>query len=354
VRRILVLLAALIIAPDAAVAQDGLELHFLDVGQGDAVLLRAPSGQTALYDSGPSGQRIVEALRERGVERLDLVIASHNHADHIGGLAEVIREFRPRFYMDNGVPHTTQTYRRVLEAVRDAGAQLIEPTERRISLGDAVLQILPPPGRPGWGHNDNSVGVIASYGDFRASLFGDAERAQQEWMLSEARHHLRRVAVHKASHHGSRNGDVSAVMASLRPEVVVIGVGAGNQYGHPHAEAIALYNGVGAEVYRTDRHGTVLVTGQRSGRFEVRTGRDARSRAPPRGRAPAAAAPTGCIDINSASPEALQGIVHIGEGRARQVVRHRPFGSVRDLTRVSGIGPARLRDIEAEGKACVR
>jgi competence protein ComEC len=351
--RLIVLLAALLIAPPEAAAQDGLELHFLDVGQGDAVLLRAPTGQTALYDGGPSGQRIVDALRERGVDRLDLVIASHNHADHIGGLAVVIREFRPRFYMDNGVPHTTQTYRRVLEAVRDAGAQLIEPTDRRISLGDAVLQILPPPGRPAWGHNDNSVGVIASYGAFHASLFGDAERAQQEWMLRETRHHLRRVAVHKASHHGSRNGDISAMMASLRPEVVVIGVGAGNQYGHPHTEAVALYNGVGAEVYRTDRHGTVVVTGRRDGRFEVRTGRNAQPRAPPGGRPPVAA-PAGCIDINSASPQALQGIVHIGEGRAREVVRHRPFRTVQELTRVRGIGPARLRDIKAEGKACIR
>jgi len=353
VRRLLLALAlALLNTPAVALVQP-LELHFLDVGQGDAVLILAPTGQAALYDGGPPGRNLSRMLRERGVERLDLVIASHNHADHIGGLPEVIREFRPRFYMDNGIPHTTQAYRRVLEAVRDVDAQLIEPTARRIGLGEASLQILPPPGRKAWGHNDNSIGVIVTYGDFRASLLGDAERAQQEWLLRGQAQHLRPVAVHKASHHGSRNGDIAAMTQRLRPQVVVIGVSDGNQYGHPHAEALSLYAAAGAKVYPTDRHGTVVIRGHRDGRHEVRTVTSSRPRAPPTQRE-RSAAPAGCVDLNSAGTDALQEIVHIGPARAVRIVELRPFRSVRELSRVSGIGAERLADIETEGRACVR
>ena len=127
-------------------AQPPLRIAFLDVGQGDAVLIESPSGQAVLYDGGPAAETALRYLEQRGVDTLDLVVASHNHADHIGGLAAVLRRYRPRFYLDNGVPATTQTYRRVLQAVEAAGSQLLEPTSRRINLGDVVLHVLPPPG----------------------------------------------------------------------------------------------------------------------------------------------------------------------------------------------------------------
>lgn len=103
------------------------------------------------------------------------MIASHNHADHTGGIAEVVRLFKPRFYMDNGVPATTLTQAKVLEAVSNAGSQLLEPTDRRIALGDVSLHVIPPPGIPDSDHNDNSIGIAVEYGRFRLSLAGDAE-----------------------------------------------------------------------------------------------------------------------------------------------------------------------------------
>jgi beta-lactamase superfamily II metal-dependent hydrolase len=87
-----------------------------------------------------------------GVSAVSLAIASHNHADHIGGLAEVVGLFRPQFYMDNGVPATTRTYERLLGAVNAAGSQLLEPTLRRIQLGEVWLQVVPPPGIAAWEH----------------------------------------------------------------------------------------------------------------------------------------------------------------------------------------------------------
>src|SRR5690606_19895419 len=125
-------------------------------------------------DAGP-GSDVVAQLRELGVDTIHLFIASHNHADHIGGAAAVLRAFPVRFFMDNGVPHTTAAYRNMLEAVAALDIPLLEPERRSIELGDVALEILPPPGDPELDHNDNSIGVALAYGEFRAMFAGDAE-----------------------------------------------------------------------------------------------------------------------------------------------------------------------------------
>ena len=257
---------------------DNLILTFLDVGQGDAVLIQAPTGQTVLYDGGRYADRALELLQARGVTTLDLVIASHADFDHIHGLIEVVRYYKPRFFMDNGIPHTTQTYAELLQAVQEAGSQLLEPTSRTVSLGDVTLRILPPPGNASLGQNDNSVGVVVSYGSFKASLTGDSEAS--EWNYWESLGILEPVQLHKASHHGSANGDIPLTMSRLKPETVVVSVGAGNSYGHPTAEALRLYATVDAKVYRTDLQGTVTVAARSDGSYTVTTERAASSPQP--------------------------------------------------------------------------
>ncbi len=271
-----------------------LEIHVLDVGQGDAILIRTPEGRTVLYDGGPSRTAALDHLRELGVESLDLVVASHPHADHIGGLAAVIEAYRPPSVLDNGLPHTTQTYERYLVAVHEAGSRLLEPEARTLTLGSVALDVLPPPGVASWGLNDNSVGIVVRFGAFRMTLGGDAEGRQWAWWLDEGHVPEGPVEVHKASHHGSRNGDTAGAIGRLAPRTVVIGVGAGNQFGHPHDEALALYRGVGATIVRTDRDGTVSITATSDGRFRVgtedsslshraRTGYDSIESIPPKG-----------------------------------------------------------------------
>ena len=284
-RAFLVLLAALAFTACAGVVDgQGLELHFIDVGQGDAVLIRSPSGQNVLVDGGRRDDDALAYLRSVGIESLELVIASHADADHIGGLEEVVRYYKPRFFMDNGIPYTTQTYFGLLEAVQAAGGQIIEPTDRSIGLGDASLQLIPPPGDESLGNNDNSVGVIVSYGDFDAALTGDAEQPEFGWWQQNVPELLRPVEVYKAAHHGSPNGDSPESMAAFRPEAVVVSVGADNDYGHPSAEALALYECVGAAVYRTDLSGTVVVTADATGDYAVNASpSDPRLAAPVRG-----------------------------------------------------------------------
>jgi competence protein ComEC len=354
---LLVLLAATVscTTPTGAEAQAGpTTIHFLDVGQGDAVLIRAADGRAVLYDSGE--RSIVEQLRALDVRSLELVIVSHNHADHMGSVGEILTAFKPRFLMENGVPNTTRAFERMMQAARDAGTQILAPTSRTITLGDARLHVIPPPGRAsfGTGHNDNSIGIIVEIGSFRASLLGDAEHHLQDWWLQNHRASFRKVDVHKASHHGSRNGDTQAMMQVLSPTHVVISLGAGNTYGHPHAQALSLYQK--ATVHRTDQHGSVVVTVQPNGSYTVGRTRGDGQQATSTSSTAQSTTRT-CIDLNRASPAELQRITHIDAERAGQIIRLRAarrFNSVADITRVNGIGAARQRDIVQQGLACVR
>lgn len=242
-------------------------LHFIDVGQGDAVLIQGTGGQTVLYDGGRADDDTLPYLQALGITKLDVVIASHPDADHIGGLDAVIEFYQPQFFMDNGVVATTNTYQDLLEAVQAAGSQLLEPTRRTISLGDATLEIIPPPNVESFSRNDNSIGVVVDFGAFEAALTGDAEEEEFDWWLENTPEYLKQVEVYKSSHHGSKNGDTLESILTWQPETVVISVGASNPYGHPSPEALALYTSVDAVICRTDLNGSVVVTGSKDGSY---------------------------------------------------------------------------------------
>ena len=248
-----------------------LELTFLDVGQGDSVLIRSPSGQVVLYDGGRKDDQVLEYLRELGVQSLDLVVASHPDADHIGGLEAVIEAYRPGIVMTNALRYDSATFRGMRAVITDTGARLLEPTARRVNLGEVTLQVLPPPGDPSLGNNDNSVGLVISYGDFRAALTGDAEARQFNWWAQNVPGLLESVHIYKASHHGSENGDTPLSMSLFKPEVVVVSAGLDNAFGPPAARALRLYQAVGAEIYRTDLQGSITVVAEQDGSYEVET-----------------------------------------------------------------------------------
>lgn len=246
------------------------DIVFLDVGQGDAIVVRAPEGQTALIDAGP-GLDIGPQLAELGVGRLDLVVASHPHADHIGGMRQVLESMPVRYYMDNAQPHTTATYLSVLRTLQGRTDIIyLEATARTITLGSVRIHVLPLPARPSSNPNDHSVGLVVEHGDFRAFLSGDSERPELlHWLQARA---VPDVALLKAPHHGSDDAVSEPFLAAARPDVVVISVGSGNQFGHPSLAALATYPQYGADVYRTDLHGQVHVRGFEDGSYEVSHG----------------------------------------------------------------------------------
>ena len=267
--RIVLAAVVLFTAANTANAQE-LELRFLDVGQGDAVLIRN-AGKAALVDAGPSGG-IVRQLQALGVDSLDLFVASHNHADHIGGAEAVLGRMPVRFYLDNGYPHTTQTQARVLALVRDRNVTYLAATPRAISLGDATLRIIPSPFDDQTAEQNNlSVTIVVERGEFRALLTGDSEIPLINALLTSGA--VSDVDVLKAAHHGSRNGVTPAWLNRTKPEVVVISVGANNPYGHPAPWALRYYSAAGRRVLRTDVVGDVVITVGVDGCYEVATER---------------------------------------------------------------------------------
>ena len=257
-------------APAPPVAGGTLELRFLDVGQGDATLIRH-AGKAVLVDAGPT-DAVLARLRALGVDSLSLAVASHNHSDHIGGMDVVLANLPVRYYLDNGVPANTRIQRTVLQLVRDRGVTYLAPSSRTVELGDARLRVIPPPEKARSGdQNDESVALLLERGPFRALLTGDSERQELAALLRSAA--LPDVDVFKAPHHGSRTGLLDGWLERIRPEVVVISVGAGNDYGHPHAEALAAYRAAARTVLRTDEEGDVAITVDSAGCYEVRTTR---------------------------------------------------------------------------------
>jgi len=249
---------------------ESVRVTFLDVGQADAILIRSSEGQTALVDAGRSSP--VPALKELGVEEIDLLVATHPHADHIGGMVDVINSIPVRFYMDNGQPHTTATYQnlmRTLQQRTDITYLAAEP--RTIGLGSAEIEVLPLLPVNSTDHNNRSVGLVLRYGSFVVFLSGDSEVRELAFWVQQGV--VPDVTVLKAPHHGSDNGFTWEFLQDAQPEVVVISVGT-NSYGHPRPEALQAYSSVAKVVLRTDHDGQVTIVGHKDGRYEVVLGQE--------------------------------------------------------------------------------
>ncbi len=255
--------------PGGSAANGAARIVFLDVGQGDATLVISPEGRVALIDAGPSEIDLVSQLRRHGVDTVDVAIATHPHADHIGGMAGVFGEFPFRYYMDNGVPHTTRTYRELMETVQRSDVTYIEATGRSLRLGSVKLGVLPPPSDAA-SLNNGSIGILVEFGAFRALLTGDSEIEELNHFIDLG---VPDVDLLKAAHHGSRDGVSPGWLSATKPEVVVISCGRGNQYGHPHSWALRYYETVASEVYRTDADGEVIVVAGEDGEYSIITGR---------------------------------------------------------------------------------
>ncbi len=247
--------------------EPSVQITFLDVGQGDAVVIRSPEGQTAMVDAGPNAP--LRFLQQMGIEEVDLLVATHPHADHIGGLVDVLTARPVRFYMDNGQPHTTATYRRLMATIELLpDVTYLEAVPRTIELGSASLEVLELMS-PDVDHNNRSVSLILRFGAFVAFLSGDSERLELDHFIRNGV--VPDVTLLKAPHHGSINGFTPEFLEAAQPEVVVVSVGSGNPYHHPRPEALTAFGSVADHVLRTDRDGHVTVLGYADGSFEIVT-----------------------------------------------------------------------------------
>lgn len=236
-------------------------IDFLDVGQGDSILIRSPEGKTALIDAGPSRDAAYQALRRKRIESLDMVIVTHHHSDHYGGMDQVIRNLKPRYFLATNSPHTTKMYLKLLQTVRDEGITSVQPTARprRIELGSVVMTILPQPPETPDEENNNSIGIRLEYGGFVVIMTGDSEDDERKWWMSHNPDLLKDCTILKLAHHGSRNGTDQRWLDLLQPEVAVASLATGNSYGHPHSETVSLLRRNQVPLLRTDQRGTITI-----------------------------------------------------------------------------------------------
>jgi len=242
-------------SPATAATPVKMYVHFIDVGQGDSELIISPGGKTALIDGGEreAGPTVVNFLRSKGVKKIDILISTHAHEDHIGGLREVLRQFPVGLIIDSGKRHTTSTYRAYLKMIL---AKKIKLTTAKSGTsydlgGGAKLQIVycNPNAED---LNNSSVVAKVTYGKVSTLFMGDLEATEEGNINTHA-------TVLKVGHHGSHSSTSDTLLQAVKPKEAIISCETNNEYGHPHDVTLKRLASYGIKTYRTDKSGNITL-----------------------------------------------------------------------------------------------
>jgi competence protein ComEC len=260
-----------------------LTIVFIDVGQGDSTLIILPNNKTMLVDGGEKSEAdtVASTIKEFRINKIDVIVATHPHADHIGGLTEIINKIPVGQVLDSGQETTTKTFEDYLSAIETRKIPFETVSEGdTISLDSNVsIEVLNPqsPLLSGTGDdlNNNSVVIKITYQNFSILLPGDIGKITEESLLGEEK--LNEVDILLAAHHGSKDSNTIAFLSTISPQVVIIYAGENNPYGHPHQETLSRINNVKTieEVLRTDTNGTIILItdGQQYALKSTKTGK---------------------------------------------------------------------------------
>lgn len=241
-------------------ASKQLTVHFIDVGQGDSILIES-EGQYMLVDAGENdqGDTVITYLHSLGIDTLNYVIGTHPHSDHIGGLDDVINNFKIGSIIMPAKEHTTKTYEDVLAAIESQELKITTPEVGTIyQLGSASFEIIAPNKDYGDDLNNWSVGIKIVNGNNSFVMCGDAE-SQAETDMSNNGTDVS-ADVLKLGHHGSNTSSSEEFLDKVKPTYAVISCGMGNSYGHPHKETMDKLVARGIQIYRTDEQGTIIAS----------------------------------------------------------------------------------------------
>lgn len=240
--------------------QEELEVHFIDVGQGDSTLIQT-GDHAMLIDAGENekGIDVKEYLDSQHVEKLDYIICTHLDSDHIGGMDIVIDAFDSDMIFMPDLKKDTRTYDEVIDSAKEKQEKIHYPkVSEEYSLGEAKFTVVAPNSADYSNSNNYSIGILLEYGENKFLFVGDAEEESEEEMMENDMD--LNADVYKVSHHGSSTGTSEAFLREVSPDYAVISCGEGNSYGHPHAEVLNELRAEGVKVFRTDEQGTIVAT----------------------------------------------------------------------------------------------
>ena len=338
-------------------------VHFIDVGHADATLLEFSDEMdtyTMLIDAGDwNANDVVSYLQAQKIAAIDIIAITHPHADHIGQLDKIINAVDVSEVWMNGETANSEVFARAISAIEDNGVDYYEPEVGEVfDIGPLEVTILHPK-EPSGGTNDNSLAMRLKYGEVSFLFTGDGEEKAERELLDRGTN-LKSDILH-VGHHGSKTSTTESFFRAVDPDIAIYSAGVGNQYDHPDQEVIDRINANKTHLYGTDIHGTIRV--ETDGKtYTVQTNRDGTIPRTPKEDPESnvieepesdAISNESCIDINKAPLAEVRHIIHIGPERSQAVIEQRPFSSIDELSRIKGIGPARIKDIKEQGYACV-
>jgi competence protein ComEC len=243
-------------------AENKLVVNFLNVGQGDAILIQAPKGEI-LIDGGP-GRQVLEKLGENmpfSDRKIELIIMTHPDADHINGLVEVLKNYQVDEVMETGVTNDNKAYVEWQKLIAEKNIpDTIAKKGDKVDLGEGIeLNFMWPEtdlkGQKVENTNDTSIVNFLNWGNMDVALTGDAETQILDKIAEE--NPGIKIEILKQPHHGSKNGISQKFLETFKPDVSVISVGAKNRYGHPDQDTLDILGKLGIKIYRTDEQGTI-------------------------------------------------------------------------------------------------
>lgn len=248
---------------DSKVPKDSkLMISYMDVGQGDAAYIKV-NGNDILIDAGPrsNSKELLEQLKAKNIDDFELVIATHPHEDHIGGMVDVFKEYEVKAFYSPKITHTTKTYENLVKAVKDEGLKTKELKDGMvIDLGEgAKFEVFTPQKSEYEELNDYSPIMKLSFGDTSYLFTGDAEKLAEEEALAKYKTSLDSDVI-KFGHHGSSSSSSNAFIEAVSPKYGIISCAKDNKYGHPHRETLDIIKKYNIKTFRTDTDGEIILT----------------------------------------------------------------------------------------------
>lgn len=271
------------------VVSDELRVTYLDVGQGDAVLIQTPQGKNFMIDAGPEGalaKPLSKVLPKKST--IDGFFITHPHADHISGMGYVLDNYNVQTVYYTGVTHTTPTFMKNFEKLKDSGVAVTKVSkEQSFSTDDGVLFEILYPNRDmtketnwEWGNdglNDTSIVVQVTYGTKKFLFMGDASKVVERRLVGLG--FVGKTDVLKVGHHGSETATAEEFIETIKPTYAILSLGEKNDYGHPHKSVLQTLAKYGVTVFRTDKQGSITISTDGNTlrvvpEFELRTSRN--------------------------------------------------------------------------------